>query len=94
MIKKLLQIEFTARFNKLRKASPVEIKIAFREAFELFLENPTHSQLRNHPLKEKYSGYRSIDVTGDWRAIFQVRESKTRIIVTFHILGTHIQLYG
>lgn len=94
MIKKQLQIEFTQRFNKQRKSAPVEIKIAFKEAFEIFLENPNHPQLRNHPLKEKYSGYNSLGVTGDWRALFKVRESKTRTVITFHILGTHIQLYG
>ena len=94
MITKPLRIDFTPRFNKQRKAAPIEIKTAFREVLELFLENPNHPQLRSHPLKERYSGYNSIDVTGDWRALFKVRQSKTEIVVTFHILGTHPQLYG
>lgn len=65
MIKKPLQIKFAERFNKQRKAAPLKIKIAFLETLELFIDNPNHPQLRNHPLKEKYSGYNSIDVTGD-----------------------------
>lgn len=89
-----LLIKYTALFNKQRKAAPLEIKIAFRETLELFLENSNHPQLRNHPLKEEYSGYNSIDVTDDWRALFKVHKSKTQTIITFHILGTHIQLYG
>ncbi len=94
MIKKPPRIEFTDRFNKQRKAAPLEIKVAFMESLELFLESPDHPQLRNHPLKEKYSGYNSIDVTDDWRALFRIHESKTQTVITFHILGTHIQLYG
>lgn len=87
-------INYTSLFNKQRKAAPLEIKIAFRETLELFLDNPLHPQLRNHSLKEEYSGYNSIDVTDNWRALFKVRESETQTIITFHILGTHEELYG
>ncbi len=87
-------IKYTTLFNKQRETAPLEIKIAFRETLEMFLENPHQPQLRNYSLKEEYSGYNSIDVTDDWRALFKVRESKTQTIITFHILGTHIQLYG
>jgi addiction module RelE/StbE family toxin len=83
------RIEFTPLFTKQRKAAPLEIKEAFREALELFLENPTHAALRNHPLSGKYAGFRSIDVTEDWRAIY--REEHERI--KFVVLGTHEQLY-
>ncbi len=89
-----LLIEYTTLFNKQQKAAPLKIKIAFREARELFLYNPTHPHLRNHALREKFAGYRSIDVTDDWRALFKVRRSKAQTIITFHILGTHMQLYG
>lgn len=89
-----LRIKYTTLFNRQRKGAPVEIKIAFREARELFLETPDHPHLRNHALREKFAGYRSIDVTGDWRALFKVEESKTQTIITFHILGTHSLLYG
>lgn len=56
-------IKYTTLFNKQRKAAPVEIKIAFRETLELFLDDPKSPHLRNHELREKFSGYRSIDVT-------------------------------
>lgn len=92
--KSSLLIKYTTLFNKQRKAAPPEIKSAFREARELFLDDPTHTHLRNHALREKFGGYRSIDVTGDWRALFKIKKSKTKTIITFHILGTHTQLYG
>ncbi len=88
------RIKYTVLFDKQRKAAPLEIKIAFKEARELFLDNPNHPHLRNHALREQFAGYRSIDVTSDWRELFKIHESKTRTIITFHILGTHIQLYG
>lgn len=89
-----LLIKYTPLFSKQRKAAPFDIKIAFRETLELFLENPTYPHLRNHALREKYTGYRSINVTDDWRALFKVKESSTQTVITFHILGTHTQLYG
>lgn len=83
-------VDFTSRFNTQRKKAPLEIKIAFREALELFLEDPHHEFLRNHSLTGKYAGIRSIDITDDWRALY--REGNGRVI--FIELGTHAQLYG
>lgn len=88
-----LRIEYSALFNKQFKDAPLEVKVAFKEARELFSDNPNHPNLRNHALKEKYAGFKSIDVTDDWRALFKIRKSKLKIIITFHVLGTHSELY-
>ena len=88
-----LIIDFHKRFNEYLEKAPLEIKISFREILEVFLANPTNPILRNHPLKEQYAGYRSIDITDDWRALFKIRETKFQTVITFHILGTHTQLY-
>jgi addiction module RelE/StbE family toxin len=69
---------------------PLEIKQALRETLELFLENPTHEALRNHPLTEEYAGTWSIDVTADWRALYRKDQGK----IIFVKLGTHDELYG
>lgn len=87
---KSIRIDFTNLFNKQRKEAPLEIKVAFREALELFLEDRNHIILRNHSLTGKYAGIRSIDVTDDWRALY--REEQERIV--FVELGTHDKLYG
>jgi addiction module RelE/StbE family toxin len=89
-MKKTLRIDFSPLFNKQRKSAPLAIKQAFRDALDLFSEDPTHSALRNHPLSDEYAGFSSIDVTEDWRALF--RQEKDRII--FAYLGTHDELYG
>ncbi len=89
----ILHIEYTVLFNKQLKTAPLDIKIAFKESRELFLDNLNHPNLRNHALRERYAGYRSIDVTSDWRALFKIKTSKTQTVITFYILGTHAQLY-
>jgi addiction module RelE/StbE family toxin len=84
------RIEFSLIFNKKLSKAPTEIKLAVRQVLELFRENPHHEALRNHLLTERYAGFRSIDVTDDWRALY--REEKERIM--FADLGTHEELYG
>lgn len=88
------RIEFTDLFNKQRKATPSAIKLAFRETLALFLEDPNNPFLRNHPLTGKLSGYRSINVTEDWRALFKQTQTDKKKVITFHKIGTHQELYG
>ena len=86
------RIELSNLFNKHRAAAPLEVKIALREALEMFAENPNTPILSPHPLDrlgKKYFGTWSIDITEDWRAIY--RKVGKRII--FIALGTHRQLY-
>ena len=87
-----MRVEFTDLFNKQRKEASLDIKIAFRESLEIFLENPQNETLRNHSLAKlgkRYFGIWSIDVTPDWRALY--RKEQDRII--FIELGTHNKLY-
>ena len=84
------RIDFSKKFDKQLKKAPQEIVDAFRKRLNLFTQNPNDPQLHNHALTGNFKGYRSINITGDWRALFT--ETKTRII--FQLLGTHSQLYG
>lgn len=47
-------------------------------------------RLRSHALRGDYKDYRSINVTGDWRAIYRM-VGETALFIA---LGTHSQLYG
>jgi mRNA-degrading endonuclease YafQ of YafQ-DinJ toxin-antitoxin module len=38
-------------------------------------------------------GYRSINVTGDWRALYSEQQQNGKEIIVFEMLGTHSQLY-
>lgn len=93
MKKSFKRIDYSRKFLKQLKNSPIEIKVAFRKRLELFLQDPFHPQLNNHALTGKFSGYRSINVTGDWRAIFSEFVDESGRAVIFEIVGTHSQLY-
>jgi addiction module RelE/StbE family toxin len=87
-------IIFSDRFERKLQEVPNEIKAAFADTLELFVEEPNHPILRNHALKEKFAGSRSINVTDDWRAVFKEEQSGERTVITFHLLSTHEELYG
>lgn len=89
-----MQIKFAKRFTKQYDRAPVKIKNAVDERLTLFLLNPLNRQLNNHPLKEKLAGFRSVNITGDWRALYsEYIDRQNNKIIVFEILGTHGQLY-
>lgn len=61
------------------------------ETISLFLQNPFDPILKNHPLKGKKRGYRSLHVAGDLRIIFQEQENYS--VVKFYRVGSHNQVY-
>lgn len=83
-------LQTTKAFDKQYAKLDSKIKIAFRQRIEIFRASPFDSRLRNHALKGKYLGYRSIDVTADVRALYTVRGNT---IIIFGFIGTHSQLY-
>jgi addiction module RelE/StbE family toxin len=89
-----MEIRYATRFRKQYRKAAIGVREAFAQTLELFVAEPNHPMLRNHPLKEKFAGFRSIDVTGDWRAVFKEAKAGNRTIITFHLLGTHDTLYG
>lgn len=72
-----------------KKLSPL-LRRKLQEKLVVFSGNPVHPSLRNHALKGKYKFYRSIDVTGDLRALYLQKDDEA----IFDALGTHSQLYG
>lgn len=86
-----MQIKFRKPFKKQLKRLDTKIHSALLERLELFEADPFYPQLNNHQLSGKYEGYRSINITGDWRAIFQ--EFNNYDLVSFETIGTHSQLY-
>ncbi|MGI9028036.1 MAG: type II toxin-antitoxin system RelE/ParE family toxin [Candidatus Saccharimonadales bacterium] len=55
---------FEKDYRKLKKAQRDRLKQTFR----LFIKEPMHPDLYNHPLTGEWKGYRSISFGGDWRA--------------------------
>src|SRR3989344_9504353 len=95
MVKVPTKIRYSRQFEKDFLRAPKNVQKAFRKRRELFEQDPQHPQLRNHALSGKRKGLRSINVTGDWRALYaeQSNGKALDIIALFLVLGTHSQLY-
>jgi len=65
-------------------------KKRFKEKRNIFIEDEFNPVLGNHPLRGKYQGYRSVNVTGNLRAVYK-REGE---LVIFVAIDTHSNLYG
>ena len=73
------------------KKQPVWIQDKFAERVQLLLENIYNPLLNNHMLEGEWIGCRSINVTGDIRAVFEELSHKH---VEFVAIGTHSELYS
>jgi len=78
--------DFKKQFQKL----PKKIQNCFRERLEIFLNNKFHPLLNNHRVEKRFPGCRSINVTGNYRAIFKETSDDS---ITFILIGTHSELY-
>ncbi len=85
-----MKIRFHKNFEKQYKKLKKKEQEKLREKLELFIEKPFDSQLNNHPLKGKYTDYRSINITGNLRAIYKYINDEESIFV---VVDTHSNLY-
>ncbi len=83
-------IETTKAFDKQYSKLNNKLKVAFKRRVTEFKANPFDVTLRNHALKGKYLGFRSINITGDVRALYTTQGDT---IILFGFIGTHSQLY-
>lgn len=87
-------IKYSPAFLVTLKKANVRVRKRVKERMLLFSKNPNDLQLNNHALKRQYQGHRSIDITGDWRAIYrEVQTGEEQPYAYFTALGTHAQLY-
>lgn len=83
-------IETTKAFDKQYSKLSAKTKTIYKNRITIFKSNPFDFRSPNHALKGKYLGYRSIDITGDVRALYTV---KGNLVIIFGLIGTHSQLY-
>jgi addiction module RelE/StbE family toxin len=88
-----MEIRLSANFSKQYHRASDKIKKSFYKRLQLFKQDSRNPLLRNHPLKGSLQGFKSINVTGDWRALYSQFEEKDGIIIIFEMLGKHSQLY-
>jgi addiction module RelE/StbE family toxin len=87
----MIVINTSPKFRKALKKAPQEIRDKTQVRFKMFFDNPFHPLLRTHKLHGDYEGYFSINITGDWRAIYKEIDYDTYLFVA---LGTHSELYS
>ena len=85
-----MKIELHAKFEKKFDTLSRKLQDRFFERVAIFRENQFHPILNNHSVDHAYSGWRSINVTGDYRALFEEVEGG----IVFMKIGTHPELYG
>lgn len=83
-------VKYTKDFIKDSKKLTATQKEKLKVRLRLFGQDQFDPILNNHSLKGSYLGYRSINVTGDLRAIFKIEGEDT----TFVALNSHSNLYG
>lgn len=81
----ILHKHFIKKFRKL----PDKIQQKFFYRAQLLLEDSHLPILRNHPVESAFPDCWSINITGDYRAIYKIQEN----LIIFVIIGTHSELY-
>lgn len=83
-------IDFHKSFHRQAVNLKPAQKKRLKKALLLFMDDPHHPDLYNHPLTGEWTGFRSVSFGGDWRAHYKIIDDTT---VLFVAVGTHSQLY-
>ena len=85
-MKVVFHTDFRKRYRKLKLSEQKKVQQRLR----LFIEDPKNPILNDHELIGKYSGYYSINITGDLRALYQIIGKNVTLFIT---IGMHSHLY-
>lgn len=81
----------TRQFAKRVAKLPKKIRLALAERLRLFAHDPFSVLLNNHALHGTLRSYRSINITGDWRLMYEQYDEQTVRLID---IDTHSNLYG
>lgn len=86
-----MTIRYSKKFKKqYGKLSP-KLQHKTKQVIQLWSTDPNDESLRLHRLSGKLSRFHSIDVTDDFRALYEVIDEE---LYLYQMVGTHSQLYG
>lgn len=85
-----MRVNFHRRFDKSYRRCSGKIRAQFKKRLKLFLGDPYNSTLENHALHGEWRDFRSITITGNYRALYHHINDET---VEFFIIDTHGNLY-
>ena len=78
------------KFSKKVIKLPEPIQKALIQRLGIFIEDRFSSILNNHPLQGNKKQYRSINITGDYRLIYELYDKDTARLID---IDTHSNLY-
>jgi addiction module RelE/StbE family toxin len=81
----------SSRFKRCYKKLPNDLKKKTDDRLLLFSTDPFNPLLKDHQLNGEYADYRSINVTGDYRIMYERIDENLCLLVA---VGTHPELYG
>ena len=84
-------LSYSKKFIKQYSKQSPKIKDKFIERQGILVINPFHPFLNNHQLSGKYIGCKSINITGDIRAVFEEINNNH---IEFVTIGSHSELYS
>jgi len=85
-----MKVHFHRHFSRSYQKCSIKIQTRFKERLKLFLCEPYNPSLENHALRGEWQKFRSINITGDYRALYRYIDDH---IVEFFIIDTHSNLY-
>lgn len=91
MPKDMPEIEYSKKFLRQFEKLPLKVRKQTLKRIEDFRIGRNLPRLHDHQLKGEYADYRSINITGDVRALYYRQEDG--VVVIFAFIGTHARLY-
>jgi addiction module RelE/StbE family toxin len=84
------QVFFHKQFERQYAVLDGKLRDKFKARMKIFINDEFDPMLNNHPLRGRYEGYRSINITGDMRALYKMKKEKQFVFI---YIGNHSKLY-
>ena len=84
-------IVYHRNFKKMLKKVPSSAQEKFYSCLTVFIKTPHNAILGNHALSGEWATCRSINITGDIRAVYKERDGG---VIQFIAIGSHSELYS
>jgi addiction module RelE/StbE family toxin len=86
-----MQFDTHRQFERQYKKISATIREKLWERLEMLEVDSSHPLLHDHKLNPPFEGYRSINITGDYRLVYKKLAADTYYL---RAVGTHHQLFG
>ena len=84
-------VTYSRIFKKMFRKKDAWVQEKFGERLAMFTKDRNYPLLDNHPLDGVWAGCRSINITGDFRAVYEELGDDH---FEFVAIGTHSELYS